>query len=47
MLRNYYHISSAKGQNQLMKICLVIATNVYLKEACNNSSFNFMELDTG
>ena len=29
------------------KRSLVIATNIYLKEACNNNSFSFVELDFG
>ena len=36
-----------RDKTNLWKSALVIATNVYLKEACNNSSFNFVELDTG
>ena len=36
-----------RDKTNLWKSALAIATNVYLKEACNNSSFNFVELDTG
>ena len=38
-------LSRDKANSQ--KRSLVIATNIYLKEACNVNSFSFVELDSG
>ena len=36
-----------RDKTKSQKHSLVIATNIYLKEACNVSSFSFVELDSG
>ena len=38
-------LPSGKANSQ--KHSLVIATNIYLKEACNVKAFSFVELDSG
>ena len=36
-----------RDKTNSQKRSLVIATNIYLKEACNVNSFSFVELDSG